>query len=160
MPLPGRAGASSEAVRPRSRQGRIVAISGAIRSAATASVAPEAWRRGDLSTVSTQIRDPLTGLPFPGNQIPASRISATARALLNDTANYPLPNRTVPGGVTGNYVGETLLAIRAHQGDVRMDWSASNNNKFFGRYSFALYEDQRDQQPFPLSFTTRNDQPF
>ena len=117
--------------------------------AATASVAPEAWRRGDLSTVSTQIRDPLTGLPFPGNQIPASRISATARALLNDTANYPLPNRTVPGGVTGNYVGETLLAIRAHQGDVRVDWSASNNNKFFGRYSFALYEDKRDKQSLP-----------
>ena len=56
----------------------------------TASVAPEAWRRGDLSSVSAQIRDPLTGLPFPGNQIPANRISPTARAILNDSANYPL----------------------------------------------------------------------
>ena len=36
----------------------------------TASVAPEAWRRGDLSSITTPIRDPLTGLPFPGNQIP------------------------------------------------------------------------------------------
>ena len=68
-----------------------------LRAFATASVAPEAWRRGDLSSVSAQIRDPLTGLPFPGNQIPASRISPTARAILNDLANYPLPNRTVPG---------------------------------------------------------------
>jgi hypothetical protein len=124
------------------------------------SVAPEAWRRGDLSSVTAQIRDPLTGLPFPGNQIPANRISATARALLNDLNNYPLPNRTVPGGVTGNFVGPTLLAIRAHQGDVRVDWNASTNNKFFARYSFALYEDRRDEQPFPLVFTTRNDQPF
>src|SRR5207245_6539166 len=40
----------------------------------TASVAPEAWRHGDLSSVSTPIRDPLTGQPFPGNQIPISRI--------------------------------------------------------------------------------------
>jgi hypothetical protein len=127
---------------------------------ATATVAPEAWRRGDLSSISTQIRDPLTGLPFPGNQIPAGRISATARALLNDLANYPLPNRSVPGGLTGNFVGETLLAIRAHQGDVRMDWSASTNDKFFGRYSFALYEDRRDQQALPLIFATLNDQPF
>jgi hypothetical protein len=126
----------------------------------TASVAPEAWRRGDLSSVSTQIRDPRTNLPFPGNQIPADRISATARAILNDVANYPLPNRTVPGGVSGNYVGETLLAIRAHQGDVRVDWSPSTNDKFFGRYSFAQYEDRRDQQPFPLFLTARNDQPF
>ena len=126
----------------------------------TASVAPEAWRRGDLSSVSTQIRDPITGLPFAGNQIPLNRISATARALLNDLTNYPLPNRSVPGGVSGNFVGETLLAIRAHQGDVRLDWNASAANKFFGRYSFARYEDRRDKQPFPLVLPTRNDQPF
>ncbi len=126
----------------------------------TASVAPEAWRRGDLSSVSIQIRDPQTRLPFAGNQIPFDRISPTARAILSNAANYPLPNRTVPGGITGNYVGETLLAIRAHQGDLRVDWSAATNDKFFGRYSFAFYEDRRDQQPFPLSFATRNDQPF
>ncbi len=126
----------------------------------TASVAPEAWRRGDLSDVSVQIRDPRTGLPFPGNQIPIDRFGATARAILNDTTNYPLPNRAVPGGIIGNYVGETFLAIRAHQGDVRVDWSASTNDKFFGRYSFAQYEDRRDKQPFPLFLTTRNDQPF
>src|SRR5262245_49239119 len=126
----------------------------------TASVAPEAWRRGDLSSVATVIRDPLTGLPFPGNQIPVARFSQTARALLNDLTNYPLPNRSVPGGISGNYVGEALLAIRAHQGDVRLDWNASTNDKFFGRYSFALYEDHRDVQPFPLVLPTSNDQPF
>lgn len=126
----------------------------------TASVAPEAWRRGDLSGVSVAIRDPLTGLPFPGNQIPLNRISPAALKILNDTANYPLPNRDVPGGISGNYVGETLLGIRAHQGDVRLDWSASSNDKFFGRYSFATYQDQRDKQAFPLLFSTRNDQPF
>lgn len=126
----------------------------------TASVAPEAWRRGDLSSVSAVIRDPLTGLPFPGNQIPASRISPVARALLNDVANYPLPNRTVPGGVQGNYVGETLLKIRGHQGDARVDWNAGVNDKFFARYSFATYEDARDKNALPLVFSTRNDQPF
>ncbi|MBA2301483.1 MAG: TonB-dependent receptor [Acidobacteria bacterium] len=125
-----------------------------------ASVAPEAWRRGDLSSVTATITDPLTGLAFPGNQIPVERISAPARGLVNDVANYPLPNRTVPGGVLNNFVGDTLLAIRAHQGDVRLDWSQSTNNKFFGRYSFARYEDRRDEQPFPLFLTARNDQPF
>src|SRR5262249_20420760 len=49
-------------------------------------VAPEAWRHGDLSSITTPIRDPLTGQPFPGNQIPLSRISPTALAILNDTA--------------------------------------------------------------------------
>lgn len=126
----------------------------------TASVAPAAWRRGDLSSVTTQIRDPLTGQPFPGNQIPEARISPTARALLNDLARYPVPNTTVPGGVVGNFVGETLLTVRAHQGDVRLDWNASPSNMFFGRYSFAMYEDRRDTQPFALQVTARNDQPF
>lgn len=126
---------------------------------ALASVAPEAWRHGDLSSITTQIKDPVTGAPFPGNQIPVERFSATARAILNDLVNYPLPNRNV-SGVSNNYVGNSLLAIRAHQGDARVDWSQSANNKFFGRYSFARYNDRRDVQPFPLVLSTGNDQPF
>src|SRR3990172_1319146 len=128
--------------------------------AATASVAPEAWRRGDLSSITTPIPHPLTGLPFPGNQIPVSRFSATAAAILNDTANYPLQNREVPGGIIGNYVGDTLFEIRAHQGDLRLDWNASANDKLFARFSFATYTDERSKQPFPLMLATKNDQPF
>ena len=63
-------------------------------------------------------------------------------------------------GVTGNYVGETQLTTRAHQGDLRLDWNASTNDKLFARFSFATYTDQRDKNPFPLMFSTLNDQPF
>ena len=126
----------------------------------TASVAPEAWRRGDLSSVTIPIIDPLTGARFPNNQIPLGRISASARAILNDLAKYPLPNRTVAGGVTGNFVGETLLAIRAHQGDLRLDWNASGKDKVWLRYSFATYVDEREKQPFALFMGSRSDQPF
>ncbi len=48
-----------------------------------------AMRAGDFSGTTGIIRDPLTGLPFPGNQIPADRISAVAQALL---PYIPLPN--------------------------------------------------------------------
>ena len=62
----------------------------------TMSVAPATWRAGDLSSLTTAtIRDPVTGVPFPGNQIPADRISPIARTILSNTALYPLPNRTV-----------------------------------------------------------------
>ncbi len=125
----------------------------------TASVAPEAWRRGDLSSITTPIRDPRTGLPFPGNQIPADRISPFARALLGDTAKYPLPNRTVTG-VTGNFVGNSLSTTRAHQGDLRLDWSASANDKLFLRFSIAELDVKTDQQAFALLLPTRSESPF
>ena len=49
-----------------------------------------AQRAGDFSATATTIRDPATGLPFPGNQIPASRISSAAQALL---PFIPAPNQ-------------------------------------------------------------------
>lgn len=52
-----------------------------------------AERAGDLSS-APPVYDPLSGLPFAGNLIPASRQSAAARGLLE---LFPLPNQ--PGGV-------------------------------------------------------------
>ncbi len=101
----------------------------------------------------------MTGQPFPGNQIPLSRISPIARTILNNPALYPLPNRAV-SGVTGNFVGETLTTIRAHQADVRIDWNASRNDKVFGRFSFAEYDSRNDQRAFPLLLGSRTDAPF
>jgi hypothetical protein len=125
----------------------------------TAAVAPEAWRRGDLSSVTSTIRDPRTGQPFAGNQIPAGRISPIASTILNNTTLYPLPNRPV-SGVIGNYVGERLEIIRAHQADVRGDWSASNNDKIFGRFSFAEYESRIEKRALPLLLGSTQDAPF
>ena len=125
---------------------------------ATAAVAPAAWRTGDLSSVTTVIRDPGTGLPFPGNQIPLSRISPTALAILN-SPDYPLPNRTVTG-VAGNYVGESLSTTRAHQGDLRLDWSASANDKLFLRFSIAEYDQKTDLTAFPLIAAGATESPF
>jgi hypothetical protein len=127
----------------------------------SASVAPESWRRGDLSGVTTTIRDPQTGQAFPGNRIPESRISPIARAILSNTSLYPLPNRPPSSGlVSNNYVGETLQEIRAHQADVRIDWSVSNNDKIFGRFSIAEYDSQINLRAFPLLLGSSQDAPF
>jgi hypothetical protein len=69
-----------------------------------------------------------------------------ARALLGDTANYPLPNRDV-SGVSNNYAGPTLTTYRAHQGDLRVDWNASNNDKVWGRFTFSKYKDETTRTP-------------
>ena len=46
----------------------------------TISVAPATWRNGDLSSLTNvTVRDPVTLVPFAGNQIPSGRISPIAR---------------------------------------------------------------------------------
>jgi hypothetical protein len=125
------------------------------------SVAPASWRSGDLSGVTATIRDPQTGQAFPGNRIPEARISSIARAILSNTSLYPLPNRAPSSGlVSNNYVGDTLSTIRSNQGDVRVDWSVSNNDKIFGRLSIAEYESVTDKRPFALLMGSSQDAPF
>jgi hypothetical protein len=123
------------------------------------SVAPEAWRRGDLSSQSINPIDRTTGQPFPNRQIPVSRISPIASAILNNTALYPLPNRNV-SGVTGNFVGDRLQTQRAHQGDVRVDWNASAKDNVFARVSIAEYDDITSKRGFPLLMGSSQDAPF
>jgi len=123
------------------------------------SVAPASWRNGDFSGVSTVIRDPVTGLPFAGNIIPASRISPVARGILDNTTLYPLPNRSV-SGVSGNFVGPTLTTIRAHQGDLRLDWNASPSDKVFARFSFSTFDSENNTRAFPLLLGQSQTGPF
>jgi hypothetical protein len=56
-----------------------------------------AMRNGDFSAVPTQLFDPVTGAPFSNNQIPASRMDASATSLLRF---IPLAN---VDGTTRNY---------------------------------------------------------
>jgi hypothetical protein len=62
-----------------------------------------AQRAGDVSGLAVAIRDPLTGLPFAGNAIPAGRISPQASSLL---AYFPLPNSDMNDGA--NYHAPVL----------------------------------------------------
>ena len=53
-------------------------------------------------------------------------------------------------GVTGNYVSDSLSTTRAHQGDLRLDWNASANDKLFLRFSIAELTIKTDKTAFPL----------
>src|SRR5262245_5267949 len=125
----------------------------------TISVAPQSWRSGDLSTAGANIRDPLTGQAFAGNQIPAGRISTVARNIITNTSLYPLPNANMVG-VSGNYVGDRNETTRAHQGDVRVDWNVTQKDKIFGRLSLSSYENQVDKRAFPTLLGSLTDSPF
>jgi hypothetical protein len=120
-------------------------------------VAPEAWRRGDFSSVATTIRDPLTGQPFPGNQIPASRFSPIARAILANQNYYPLPTSAAD---TNNLVAGFSDKQRAHQGDVKVDANLSSNDRMFGRLSLQKYKSEPERRALPSQLIGVNNSPF
>jgi len=75
---------------------------------------------GDFSGSDVALIDPVTGLPFPNNQIPVSRIDSAALALLK---YYPLPNQ--PGDAK-NYYRSSTTGNRSDDINVRF-------TKSFGR---------------------------
>ncbi|HEY2114034.1 MAG TPA: carboxypeptidase regulatory-like domain-containing protein, partial [Candidatus Angelobacter sp.] len=91
----------------------------------------QAQRNGDLSSYSTPIKDPTTGQPFPGNQIPSQRISATAKAALGLD---PAPNQD-PTAHGGNNFGLLLATPRTDdEGVVKVDQSFGQHDQLTGRY--------------------------
>ena len=87
-----------------------------------ATVPSDAYRRGDFSASPAAILDPLTGQPFPGNQIPAERMSAAARALLPF-----MPNANLSGDTRNFHITDT---------------TRSNTDSFSLRISHTLTQPQ------------------
>lgn len=96
-------------------------------------VLSEAQRRGDFSALATAIRDPLTRLAFPGNIIPADRLSPVATKLLNDFV--PLPNS--PGN---RYIVSPTVDDVRDQFGVRFDYQFRGNQSMLGRYMRSATE--------------------
>ncbi|MBI1788957.1 MAG: TonB-dependent receptor [Acidobacteria bacterium] len=88
------------------------------------------FRRADGSLIP--IQDLLNGAPFPGNQIPASRISPQAK---NFFQFWPNPNYgAAEFAGTNNFVGTSRNADNDDQAFVRIDHHISDKDRLFGRY--------------------------
>lgn len=92
-----------------------------------ATVPTDAMRRGDFSSVSTPLIDPLTGQQFAGNQIPGDRISPQAQALLQ---YYPAATLS---GTTRNYHRATTTFSRQNQMQLQFQHSFSGQGGAGGR---------------------------
>jgi hypothetical protein len=80
------------------------------------------------------VRDPLTGLPFAGNVIPANRINRSGQALLGV---FPLPNaldRSLTKGAYNHNFQESL-DVPKRQNVVRLDYHPSARDAFYARIS-------------------------
>jgi outer membrane receptor protein involved in Fe transport len=85
-----------------------------------------AERIGDFSQSSVKPKDPLTGLPFPNNQIPAARLDPAVAKFM--AALIPLPN--VPGG---QYIYNAPNTKDGSQFMGRVDMQLTTQQRLFGR---------------------------
>jgi hypothetical protein len=92
-----------------------------------ANVPPQTWLAGDFSDVALPILDPLTGLAFPGNRIPQSRITKFAAEQLD---TIPLANATGVNNyrVVRDFTDDTKTAT------FRFDQVLNTHHSFFERY--------------------------
>jgi hypothetical protein len=108
-------------------------------------IPPSEWRNGNFSTASTIIYDPATGnpdgsgrLPFPGNVIPASRISPVARNIL---ALVPQPN--IQGAAFGQVNYELPSSERektTNAFNVKLNYNPGANDQLSLRFSYQRPE--------------------
>lgn len=90
-----------------------------------------AERIGDFSGPLTDAlpHDPLTGLPFPGNKIPANRLSPAGLAILKF---FPPPNTPLSNGV--NFVQAPTEPVNTRQDSIRGDINISSKMNLMVRY--------------------------
>ncbi len=100
-------------------------------STQSASVLSAAERAGDFSAIGVQLHFPGTNTPIPGNNLAAAglALSPAAQAIVNSPF-YPLPNNGTNGLL---YTQRT--ENNANQGDIKLDWTPSEKDHFYGRYS-------------------------
>jgi hypothetical protein len=98
----------------------------------TRTVLSAAQRAGDFSG-GAAIRDPLTGVAFPGNVIPANRIDPIAAKILD--SYIPLPNSSANRVVRSPDVRDTR-----EQFGTRLDYRLNDRHNFLGRYLFGHTE--------------------
>ena len=108
-----------------------------------ASVPNPDFLAGNFSSLATSVRDPLTGQPFAGNVIPASRFSNFARVL---APTVPAPNNAG----SNNYRTVRDFTDDADSATVRGDQVLSRNHNLFERF---LYYNGRQLNPGAFTYT-------
>jgi hypothetical protein len=95
-----------------------------------ASVPTALMRQGNFSEITTPIRNPFTGQPFPGKIIPPSMLSPTSLELLQ---YYPAPNRS---GTANNLQGPSAATDDVDQALARVDHNIGNKVRLSLRFNW------------------------
>jgi hypothetical protein len=93
------------------------------------------------------IRDPTTGQPFPGNVIPANRLSSNGLAMLRA---YPLPTPGFKSGVQ-NAIINSENPQDQRKDNFRLDYRFNAQNSFvyrYGKYNWVAIDAFRGDVPY------------
>lgn len=130
----------------------------------TVSVAPAAFRTGDLSALlpSLQLYDTQNAggpVPYANNKVPIT--NPVALYLFAHPEVYPLPNKTAGDalGILNNYVGPTGKVQKNDQGDVKIDWHLHQNDVISARYSQGYAQDSTTKVPIAVQFPSASNYP-
>jgi len=99
---------------------------------------------GICTTAANQLYDPVTHKAIPFNNLAAAgyTISPVAQALFQSGA-YPQAmgsgGQGAAQGIVGNYVSQSSNALNNDQGDMRIDYNFSEQDRFSGHYSQMSY---------------------
>ena len=110
-------------------------------------------------TGGTQVVDPYTGANIPFNRLQDYINSGTDPTLTTQydsgsgkvaqnlvaSPYYPSTASLTNSTILNNYVFSTRTPLNVDQGDARVDWSLSNTNHLFARYS------REEQQNYPVN---------
>lgn len=97
-------------------------------------------RAGDFSHLTTPLRDPLTGQPFPGNIIPASRITPDGQAFANFyTAMSQIARSYTDTPTANNALFQQENPFRWRQEMMRLDYNVSPVHRLTARVMLDHY---------------------
>ncbi len=146
-------------------------------SVSNASVFSTAWRTGDFSNLlnpntevtpgnklnkTIQLYNPFSvdaagnRAPFAGNIIPSNLLSPAAKALVGNTAIYPL---ALGSTLQNNFQYSSSSYVSSDQGDFKLDWRPTEKHYWSSRYSNGR-QDQPSVNTFPLFYNSFNIAPF
>ena len=114
-------------------------------------------RQGNFSQLlagGIQIKDPKTGIAYPNNVIPPSQLSPAA---INTVTSpyYPAP---LNSNLVNNQLNSQATQTNVNQGDARVDWTISEKNRLFGRYSQS-YQEIPLSNSYALAYNSFNNAP-
>ncbi len=99
------------------------------------SVPTAAMRQGNLNDLpGPPVVDPLSGTPFQNNQIPVSRLNATAQRLLSEY--IPAANFGSGTDTNADYRRQAPTPASTNGYDLRIDHNLSSKQQIYGRWSW------------------------